>query len=149
MATPNLNGDRLIRPPLVDAKANYLGGFRQWVEVLAADDCEGAPEALYWPGGKTGRAPGKVEERIATFWGGDKPRLVGAANERLVGLIDDAAEFQSRNAEGRGWFVARVRVTTAPADPRGDEIPLAGAADSFAVRRLDERYILGHEIIHV
>ena len=51
MATLNLNGDRLIRIPLVDSKANYLDGFWRWVELLAADDYKGALEALLWPNG--------------------------------------------------------------------------------------------------
>jgi hypothetical protein len=46
-----LNGDRLIQLPVEDSKANYLEGFWRWVELLAADDYQGALEALYWPKG--------------------------------------------------------------------------------------------------
>ena len=51
MAKLKLNGDRLIRLPIVDTKANYLDGFWQWVQLLAADDYQGALEALHWPDG--------------------------------------------------------------------------------------------------
>ncbi len=110
MATMNLNGDRLIRLSPVDSKANYLAGFWQWVELLAADDYQGALEALYWPNG-TSLTTEKLKERVTTFFGGDAPWSVVVPSDRLVGVINDAADFQPRNREDRGWFMAQVPVT--------------------------------------
>jgi hypothetical protein len=148
MAAINLNGDRLIRLPLVDTKANYLDGFWRWVELLAADDYKGALEALHWPMA-TAWTPEGLKERITTFWGGGIPWSVVVPNQRLVGVINDAAEYQPRNPEGWGWFLAQVPVTTQPADPKSDVIPLLGVASSFFVRPLGEYYVLEHEIFHL
>jgi len=148
MAALNLNGDRLIRLPPVDTKANYLAGFWQWVELLAADDYRGALEALYWPKG-TSWTPAALKNRVTTFWGGDEPWSVVVPNERLVGVINDGAQFEPRNAEGWGWFLAQVPVTTEPAEPKNDEIPLMGVASSFFVRQLGEHFVLEHEIFHL
>src|SRR5690242_10643080 len=135
MSSLNLNHDRLIRLPTVDSKANYLAGFWQWIELMAADDYRGALEALHWPKGNSW-TPDKLKERITNFWGGEKPWSVVVPNERLIEVINDAAEFQPRNAEGWGWFLAQVPVTTQPADPKNDEIELMGIASSFFVRQL-------------
>src|SRR5829696_5457006 len=105
MTALNLNGDRLIRFPIVDSKANYLAGFWRRIELMAAADYRGALEALHWPRG-TSWAPDALRERVTTFWGGDTPWSVVVPNERLIGVID-AAEFQPRNAEGRGWLLAQ------------------------------------------
>lgn len=148
MVSLNLNGDRLICLPLVDAKGNYLDGFWRWVELLAANDYQGALEALYWPRG-TSWTPEALKDRITTFWGGDAPWSVVMPNERLVGVINDDAKFQPRNQDGWGWFMAQVPVTTEPADPKNDEIPLMGVASSFFVRQLGEHYVLEHEIFHL
>jgi hypothetical protein len=143
----NLNGNRLIRLPLVDTKANYLTGFWQWVELLAADDYMGAIEALHWPKATT-LTPEKLKAQITTFWGGDKRWCVVVPNERLIGVINEAAEFQPRNADGWGWFLAQVPVTTEPTNSKDDKIPLMGVASSFLVRQLGEHYVLEHEIFH-
>jgi hypothetical protein len=148
MAALNVTGDRLIRLPLVDTKPNYLDGFWQWVKLLAADDYRGALEALHWPEG-TLWTPEALKVRITTFWGGDAPWSVVVPNERLVKAINDGAEFQPRNKNGRGWFLAQVPVTTEPADPNNDEIPLMGVASSFFIRQLGKHYVLEHEIFHV
>jgi|SRR6516164_7455802 hypothetical protein len=148
MATLNLNGDRLIRIPLVDSKANYLDGFWRWVELLAADDYKGALEALLWPNG-TSWTPEALKKRVTTFFGGDAPWSVVVPNDRLVGVINAAAEFQPRNPEGRGWFMAQMPVTTEPSDPKNDKIPLMGLASSFFVRERDECYVLEFEIFHL
>ncbi|HEV3298231.1 MAG TPA: hypothetical protein VG055_01225 [Planctomycetaceae bacterium] len=148
MATLNLNGDRLIRLPLVDSKSNYLDGFWRWVELLAADDYKGALEALLWPNG-TSWTPEALKKRVTTFFGGDAPWSVVVPNDRLVGVINDDAEFQPRNREGWGWFMAQVPVTTEPADPKNDKIPLMGLASSFFVRERDEQYVLEFEIFHL
>ena len=109
MAALSLNGDRLIRLPLVDTKANYLDGFWQWVELLAANDYQGAIEALHWPKG-TSWTPEALKNRITTFWGGDAPWSVVVPNERLVGVINDDAQLKPRNNEDWGWFMAQVPV---------------------------------------
>lgn len=141
----NLN---LIRLPLVDTKANYLDGFWRWVELLANDDYQGALEALHWPKG-TSWTPDQLKKRITTFYGGDAPWSVVVPNERLVGVINDDAQYAPRNKEGWGWFMAQVPVTTEPADPKNDEIPLMGVAGSFFVRELDGYFVLEFEIFHV
>jgi len=143
----NPNGDRLIRLPLVDSKPNYIGGFWRWVELLANDDYLQAIEALHWPRG-TSWTPEVLKNRLTTFFGGDAPWSVVVPNERLIGVINDAVEFVSRNKEGWGWFMAQVPLTTEPADPKNDEIPLMGLASSFFVRQLREHYVLEFEIFH-
>jgi hypothetical protein len=148
MAALNLNGDGLIRLPQVDTKANYLAGFWQWVALLAANDYKGALEALHWPNG-TSWTPQALKNRVTTFWGGDEPWSVIVPNERLIGVINDDAQFEPRNAEGWGWFLAQVPVTTQPAEPMNDEIPLMGVASSFFVRQLGEHFVLEHEIFHL
>lgn len=142
----NLNGRQLIKLPMEDTKANYLAGFWRWVELLAADDYKGALEALHWPKGTTW-TPEMLKERVTTFWGGDAPWSVVVPNERLVGVINDDAQYQAGNPGG--WFMAQVPVTTEPAEPKNDQIPLMGIASSFFVRQLGEHYILEHEIFHL
>src|SRR5262245_38153489 len=139
--------DRLIRIPPVDSKVNYLAGFWQWVELLANGDYPGAFEALHWPRG-TWWTPEKLKTRITTFFGGDSPWFVVVPNDRLIGVINDAAEFQPRNEQGWGWFLAQVPLTTEPRNPKDDKIPLMGLASSFFVRRYAEHYILEFEIFH-
>lgn len=148
MATLNLSGERLIRFPVEDSKTNYLAGFWRWVELLAADDYQGALEALHWPKG-TSFTPEKLKERITTFFAGNAPWSVVVPNDRLIGVINDAAEFQPRNREGWGWFMAQVPLTTEPGDPKNDKIPLMGLAGSFFVRELDGKYVMEFEIFHV
>lgn len=70
-------------------------------------------------------------------------------NDRLIRAIDDTAEFQPQNRDGRGWFMAQVPVTTEPDDPKNDEIPLMGLASSFFVRELEGLYALEFEIFHL
>lgn len=148
MPTLNLNGDRIIQLPVEDSKANYLSGFWQWVELLAADDYQRALEALYWPKGCS-FTPEKLKARITTFFGGAAPWSVVVPNDRLIGVINDAAEFQPRNRDGQGWFMAQVPLTTEPADPKSDAIPLMGLASSFFIWELDGKYVLVFEIFHV
>src|SRR5262245_40073096 len=145
----NLNGDRLIRLPTEDSKANYLAGFWRWVELMAADDYAGALEALHWPKATTTWTPELLKDRITTFWGGGKSWSVVVPNERLVGVINDKAEVELRNGKSRGWLLAHVPVTTEPTDPKNDKIPLMGVASSFFVRQLGEHYVLEHEIFHL
>jgi hypothetical protein len=42
-----------------------------------------------------------------------------------------------------------VPVTTEPADPKNDGIPLMGVASSFFERQRGEHYVLQHEIFHL
>jgi hypothetical protein len=141
MESLNLNGDRLIKLPIQDSKANYLAGFWQWVELLATDDYQGAIEALYWQKGAS-FTPDKLKERVTNFFGGDAPWSVVIPNDRLVGVINDAAVYQP------GWFMAQVPLTTEPGDPKNDEILLMGLASSFFVKEVGGQYVLDFEIFH-
>jgi len=147
MVKLNLNGERLIRLPMDDSKANYLTGFWRWVELLATDDYKGALEALHWPKGIS-FTPEILKERVTTFWGGDAPWSVVIPNERLIGVVNEAAEIQPRNSHGSGWFLAQIPLTTAPADPKNDKIPLMGLAVSFFVAEHRGQYVLEFEIFH-
>ena len=148
MATLNLNGNQLIRLSVEDSKANYLAGFWRWVELMGAGDYRGALEALHWPKG-TAWTPAELKERVTTFFGGNDPWSVVVPNDRLIGVINEAAEFRPRNCERWGWLMAQVPVTTEPADPKNDEIPLMGLASSFFVRELGGDYVLEFEIFHL
>ena len=136
------NGRHLIRLPIADSKSNYLDGFWQWVAILAKGDYQRALQALYWPEGTTWTA-NELKERITTFFGGDDPWSVVIPNDRLVNVINDAAQHTN------GWFMAQVPLTTAPNDPKNDEIPLMGLAVSFFVREFQGSYVLDFEIFHV
>jgi hypothetical protein len=137
----------LIRLPPVDSKSNYLDGFWRWVELLANDDYQGALEALYWPSGNTKTAEW-LKRRITSFFGGDAPWSVVVPNDRLIGVINDNAEYQARNRDGWGWFMAQIPLTTEPADPKHDEILLMGLATSFIVHPYQECYVMEFEIFH-
>lgn len=45
--------------------------------------------------------------------------------------------------------MAQVPVTTEPADPKNDGIPLMDVAASFFVRELSGQYVLEFEIFHL
>jgi hypothetical protein len=148
VASLDINSNRLIRIPLVDSKANYLDGFWRWVELLANNDYQRALEALHWAKG-TSWTPEALKNWITTFFGGDAPWSVVVPNDRLIGVLNDAASFQPPNKEGWGWFMAHIPVTTEPADPKNDEILLMGLASSFFVRKRRGHYVLEFEIFHV
>jgi hypothetical protein len=131
----------------VDSKPNYLDGFWRWVEFLANDDYQRALEALHWPDG-TSWTPESLKNMITSFFGGDAPWHVVVPNERLIGVVNDAARYQQQNQDGWGWFMAMIPLTTEPANPKSDEIPLMGLATSFFVRPLDGHYVLDFEIFH-
>ena len=137
-----LNGHHLIRLPREDSKSNYLEGFWRWVAILADGDYQRALEALYWPEGTTWTSA-ELKKRITTFFGGDDPWSVVIPNDRLVNVINDAAEHAD------GWLMAQVPLTTEPSDPKNDEIPLMGLAASFFVREHQGSYVLEFEIFHV
>jgi hypothetical protein len=148
MASLNLDGERLIRLSRVDSKANYLDGFWQWVDLLANDDYQGALEALHWPRG-TSWTPEELKNRITTFFGGDDPWSVVVPNDRLIGVINDAAQYEPHPREGRGWFMVQIPVTTEPGDPKNDQIPLMGLASSFSVREHQGHYVLEFELFYL
>jgi hypothetical protein len=110
-------------------------------------------ERLRLSSGRTGprgrRGPGALKKRVTTFFGGGAPWSVVVPNDRLVRVINDAAEFQPRNREGWGWFMAQVPVTTEAADPKNDKIPLMGLTSSFFVRERNEKYVLEFESFHL
>jgi hypothetical protein len=139
----NLNGDHLIRLPLEHSRENYLRGFWQWVTILSRGDYQAALEALHWPSGTTW-TPADLKDRVETFFGGKEAWSVVIPNDRLIGVIDDAADCQPAS----GWFLAQVPLTTEPADPKSDTIPLMGLAASFFVRPHDGSNVLEFEIFH-
>lgn len=104
--TQNQKNSRLIQLPVEDTRLNYLTGFWRWVELLAADDYSGAVEAVQWPKGAS-LTPERLKERVTTFFGGEAPWSVVVPNDRLIRVINDAAQFQPRNREGWGWFMAQ------------------------------------------
>jgi len=142
-----INGDRLIRLPCEDSKENYLAGFWRWVEILADADYDHAVAALYWAKAPAW-APSVLEKAVTTFFGGKEPWSVVVPNARLVGLINDAAQCDAGRNEGGGWLMAQIPLTTAPSDPKSDQIPLMGLAASFFVRPDDAGYVLELEMFH-
>jgi hypothetical protein len=144
----NVDGRHLILLPVEDSKSNYLTGFWQWVEILATGDYERAVEALYWSRASPW-TPEELKARVTTFFGGEAPWSVVVPNERLIGVINDAAEFHLPDRNGLGWFLALIPLTTEPSNPKDDEIPLMGLASSFFVRSHRGHYVLEHEIFHL
>ena len=131
-----------------DSKENYLEGFWQWVRHLEKDDFQGALEALYWSR-DISWTPEALKKHVTTFFGGAATWTVVVPNDRLVKVIDDAAEFEARNAEGWGWLMAQIPVTTEPKDPKRDDIPLMGLATSFFLREHQSHYVMEFEIFHL
>jgi hypothetical protein len=66
-----------------------------------------------------------------------------------VKVINDAAEFEGRNAEGQGWLLAQIPLTTDAERPKRDDIPLMGLAVSFFLREYQSRYVMEFEIFHL
>jgi hypothetical protein len=104
-------------------------------------------EALYWTKTPAWTAAA-LEKAVTTSFGGKEPWSVVIPNARLVGVINDAAEHDAARNEGGGWFMAQIPLTTAPSDPKSDQIPLMGLATSFFVRPHAGAYILELEIFH-
>jgi hypothetical protein len=142
------NIERLIRISIQDSKENYLGAFWRWVQLLAQDDYQAALDALYWPKESSWTAAG-LKERVTTFFGGNKPWTVVIPNDRLISVVNDAAEFQPRSGSGCGWLMAQIPLTTEPNDPRRDDIPLMGLAVSFFFKEHQGRYVMELEIFHL
>jgi hypothetical protein len=142
------NGKHLIRLPVQESKENYLKGFWQWVHRLEDRDYQGALDCLYWPRGLSWTAEA-LKDRVTTFFGGPAPWKVVIPNDRLVKVINDAAQFAPRNAGGWGWLMAQIPVTTDPKDPKRDDIPLMGLATSFFFREHQSHYVMEFEIFHL
>ena len=145
---PRLREDQLILFPQIDNKETYLDAFWRWVALLEKDDYQQALEALHWPKGTSWTASA-LKERVTTFFGGSEPWSVVIPNDRLLGVIADAADFKPRDNDGFGWFMAQIPLTTRPSNPKDDEIPLMGLACSFFVRPKGEDYVMEFEIFHV
>lgn len=142
------HSQNLIQLPILDSKENYLEGFWQWVRRLEQDDYQGALDGLYWQQGSSW-TPDALRTRVTTSFGGRDPWAVVIPNARLVKVINDAAEFEGRNAEGRGWLLAQIPLTTDPKNPKRDDLPLMGLAVSFFVREHQSRYVMEFEIFHL
>jgi hypothetical protein len=91
--------ERLLLLLPLDNKSNYLDGFWRWVEMLASNDYQRAVDGLYWPRGITW-TPEALKCRITTFFGGDTPWSVVVPNERLIGVINDAATYEPQSLVG-------------------------------------------------
>jgi hypothetical protein len=137
----------MILLPQVDSKENYLSGFWRWVKLLAERKYDDAFEALYWPAPTTWTAAG-LERNITTLFGGPLPWMAIIPNDRLVEIVNGAAEYKPRGKDDSGWFLAQIPVTTSTADPKDDAIPLMGLTTSFFVRSYQDRYALSIEIFH-
>jgi len=142
-----LNGSNLILLPVVDTKSNYLSGFWRWVEHLANNNYELALESLFWAQPATW-TPDRLKERICGSFGGNLPWVPVIPNQRLIGVVNDAAEFQPPGNEVLGWMLAQIPVTTTPQDAKDDRIHLKGLAVSFFVREHKSNYVLSFEIFH-
>jgi hypothetical protein len=138
----------MIRLPLDDTKPNYLSGFWTWISLMAADDYAGAVAALLWDRQPRWSAE-TLRERVTTFFGGDEPWSVVVPNERLIHVVDDAAEWAPPHSERPGYLLAQIPLTTRPDDPLADDIPLMGLAASFFVRSHEGAHVLELEIFHV
>lgn len=151
-----LNGDALIRLPLVHSKDNYLAGFWQWVAMMESGDYDRAIAALYWPRSlwrlkpSATWTPVKLRDRVTSFFGGDRPWSVVIPNDRLIGVINAACECVLPGGNrGEGWFMSQIPLTNEPENPKDDGLPLMGLATSFFVRRFQNSLVLAHEIFHV
>ena len=139
-----VNVSRLIQLPLVESTDTFLGGFWQWVNLLAQGHYAQAVESLYWQ--RPPIDPGVLKQRITTSFGGPDPFVPVIPNERLVRLINENAEVSWAN--GEGWGLAQIPVTTSPERCKDDDVPLMGLAASFHIRRTQHVYVLEFEIFH-
>lgn len=144
----DLNGSHLIKLPLDRNRENFASGFWRWVALLADDNYERALESLYWPKG-IDWTPASLKNRVTSFFGGDKPWSVVIPNERLTELINQQMKCDLSSADEGSWLMAMIPLTTEPANPKDDRIPLMGLATSFFVRVHRGSYVLELEIFHV
>lgn len=142
-----INGNHLVSLPIEDTKENYLNGFWRWVRFLANDDYTRGVEAIYWPENVV-FTPVQLRERMAKFWGGPLPWFVVIPNDRLIGAVNDEAQFKPSTLNEAGWFMAQIPVTTEPLRSKADDVILQGVAVSFFVREFERRYVLDFEVFH-
>ena len=119
--------------PRINAKETFLGGFWQWVEILAARDYQQAVEALYWPR-EVWMTPAGLEETINKFLGntGD-PFIAVIPNQRLIDVVNDGVEIEWRG-EG-GWAMAQIPITPKPEKAKDEDVPLpAQRSRSLSIR---------------
>jgi hypothetical protein len=134
------------------SRSTFLLGFWRWVELLAANDNQGATEALWWSG--QAPDPEAFTERYRTFWGRNRLWHAVVPNKRLVGVVNEAAEvefehFSRWDPAHVGWGLAQVPVTPTPAEAKSDTVELMGVATSFFLRQHADGLVLEFEIIHV
>ena len=68
-------------------------------------------------------------------------------NDRLVGVINDAAEIQLPS-EGKAWMMAQVPLTNEPHRAKDDDIMLMGAAVSLFIEEIGDALRFEFEIFH-
>ena len=150
--------DTLIRLPLVDTRESYLSGFWRFVELLAADRYEAALAGLMWPKGQVGD-PGEFRRAVEGFYGGDEPWSVVIPNERLVAVINEAAEVtlagdsahgcnDPTHVHNQGWMLCQIPVSNEPQRAKEDDVVLMGVAASFVLKQHEGGYVMCFEIFH-
>ena len=150
--------DALIRLARVDTRESYLLGFWRLVELLAEGRYDAAVAGMLWPGDRP-IAPDGFRQVIEGFFGGDDPWSVIIPNERLVGVINDAAEVELPHAGGtcsgephrhahEGWMLCQIPVTNEPERAKEDDVVLMGVATSFRLVPRDDGYVMGFEMFH-
>jgi hypothetical protein len=88
-----------------------------------------------------------LRERVETFFGGEPRLTVVIPNDRLVGVINDAAKIQLPS-EGKAWMMAQIPLTHEPNRAKEDDVMLMGAAVSFFVVESREGLRFEFEIFH-
>lgn len=136
-------------PPTREA---FLAAFWQWVAILAEHEPARASAALWWA--RPPRDPEALARQILTFWKSDRPWHVIVPNDRLIAVVNDAADVSipsdPRWGDGRvGWGMAQVPVTDHPDRAKDDDVPLMGVAVSFFLKEVSGRLALEFEIVHV
>lgn len=129
----------------------FLFAFWQWVGIFAAGDDQRTMDALFW---ESSPRSSELLSLFRKFWGGAEPWHVIVPNQRLVGVVNDAAETEfpaepSWHAGAVGWGLAQVPVTTTPHLALHDDVVLMGVAVSFFVRQVPGGYALQYEIVHI
>jgi len=133
--------------PKLDTREAYLRGFWGWVEIMAAGDYELAARSLDY-GGRGGFTGETLKRRVEYFFGDEHHLTVAVPNERLVGVINDAAEVQMPDGGRRGWIMAQIPLTNEPERAKEDDVMLMGAAISLFVVEKGDAYGFEFEIFH-
>lgn len=153
--------DALIRLPRVDTRESYLLGFWRFVELLAEGRYDAAVAGLLWPAGRP-VDPNGFRQAIEGFFGGEEPWSVIIPNERLVAVINDAAEIElpaahaaraccddpTMHGHGPGWMLCQIPVTNEPHRAKEDDVVLMGIAASFKLVPEEDGYVMGFEMFH-